>query len=348
MALLKIVTDRQEISECYGTLMSAFQKKGISVGRRSFDLHGSKRMTDVYEQKLPGKSMRLAVAGIKDKSSHKKKSSYNILVGISSLKVEPVANMDFQLRIPASGINRNDSCAFAKDGSGRIYLVHRGLFFGGKFRMKRDVFFENYEGLVTHANDGAIQTKVAVLGEMSDKKFVEWFAFFLQEAQRISATAPRTHTRKRKPDRKARAKHRAIVKAAIVELNRTLGKVKELDGYGFGLYQPRNSDSATANLEFMFKGESLVFEPTLERDKIAVVLYPRAMVRGRDALATFIDKGFRREMEIISKGEVGYDYDGSTVSYEVGLKSNRGQEKELFVEYANMTVNAIVKTLAKA
>ena len=214
--------------------------------------------------------------------------------------------------------------------------------------MKRNFFFENYEGLVAYANDGAIKTKVAVLGELSNKKFIDWFAFFLQEVQRISATAPRTHTRKRKLDRKVRAKHRAIVKDAIVELNRTLGKVKELDGYGFGLYQPRNSDSATANLEFMFEGETLVLEPTLKHDKIAVVLYPRATVRGRDALVAFIDRGFGREIDIISKSEVGYDYDGSSVYYEVGLKSNKGHEKELFVEYANMTVNAIVTTLAKA
>lgn len=53
-------------------------------------------------------------------------------------------------------------------------------------------------------------------------------------------------------------------------------------------------------------------------------------------------------MEIISKGEVGYEHYGSPVYYEVGLKSNKGREKALFVEYANMTVNAIVATLAKS
>ena len=343
MTLLQTITDRQGIRECYDMLMGALEKKGKSVGRKSFELRGARRMADVYERQLPTQSMRLAFAGIKDKSV------YNILVGISNLKERPAVpavNMDFQLTVPASGINRSYSCAFAKDSAGSVYFVHRGLFFGGKFTMRRDVFFEHYEGLVAYVDDGSEHSKVAVIGDLTNRKFVEWFAFFLQEVQRISAIPkpPRRH----KPDRKTRAINRAIVKDAIVELNRTLGKVKELDGNGFGLYQPRKGESATACLEFQFEDRTLVLEPTLERDRIAVVIYPRAKVRGRDALAAFIDKGFGREIDIISKGEVGYEYDGSSVYYEVPLKANRGGAKVLFVEYTNMTINAVVKTLAKA
>ena len=49
MALLQIVTDLEEISECYGTLMGALQKKGKSVGKKSFDLRGSGSIVAVHE-----------------------------------------------------------------------------------------------------------------------------------------------------------------------------------------------------------------------------------------------------------------------------------------------------------
>ena len=341
MALLRIVSGEQELGECYGKLTETLEKKASPAGRKRFDLHRTRRMVKVFVHKLSGQGTRLAVASIKERRA------YYILAGFSSSKDTAVANMDFQLAIPASGIERHLPCAFAKDGAGKIYLVHRGLFFGGRFTFKRDFFFDNYEGFTAHADDGAVRCKVAVLGELSSKNFVEWFAFFLQEVDRISATVPLTHRKRHRLDRKRRSENRVTVKAAIEELNSDLGKVKVLDGHGFGLYQPRKGESATASLEFTFGGETLVLEPTLHRDKISVVLYPRAKKRGRAALAEFLHKGFSHEVEAISGGEVGYEYDGNRVWYEVLLAGSKDSKKKLFVEYASMTVEAVVRTLKK-
>lgn len=340
--MLQIVSDEQETRDCYGKLLAAFEKKASPSGRKSLELHGNRRMADVFEYRLPGHSRCLTLAVIKDKSA------YNILAGFSDSKSTSPSRMDFHLSIPASGIERYHPCAFARDGAGRTYLVHRGLFFGGRYTFKRDFFFENYEGFTAYTDDGPARCRVVVVGELGRRDFLESFTYFLAEVDRIAATAPRSHQRRHRLDRKRRAENRATVKEAIVELNSKLGKVKVIDGHQFGLYQPRRSESATANLEFEFKGETLVFELTLRRDRIAVVLYPRAAKRGQRALDEFVRKGFAGKIDVISRGEIGYEYDGSSVWFEVPVKGGKGHKKKLFVEYADVTVRAIIKTLQKA
>lgn len=342
MTLMTIVTDGQEIQECFDTLLAALRKNGNFIGRKSLDFHGAKRVADIHEQRLTGQHGHLNLAGIKNRSK------YFILTGISSERGR-IANMDFQLAIPFSGIDRSCSCAFAKDNAGYVYLVHRGIFFGGKYTMRRTFFFEHYEGLVAYVEDGPERNKVAILGDLENKKLVDWFSYFLNEMERISAIAHGVSSRngRHKLDRTLRIRHRALVKAAIIELNSNLSHLRELKRHKFVLYQPRNSDVALASLEFNFNDETFVLETTLERERIKIDIYPRAKMRGRRALEAFIKKGFEREINIISKGEVGYEYDGSRISYEISLRGNRGREKALFVEYTNIPVGAIAKVLAK-
>lgn len=226
--------------------------------------------------------------------------------------------------------------------------MHRGVFFGGRFTFKKDFFFDNYEGLTGYADDGSGRCKVVIMGEPGRKDFLEWFGYFLEEAGRIAAAAKKPRKKRHRLDLKRRAENRATVKEAIAELNNRLGKVRVLGGNGFGLYQPRRSESATANLEFAFMDETLVLEPTLRRGSIYVVLYPRAAKRGRGALSAFMNEGFAGKMDAISRGEIGYEYDGSRIWFEVPAKGSRSHRKKMFVEYAWMTISAVIKTLKNA
>lgn len=340
MALLKIISDEQEIRDCYDMLLAIFKKRALPPVKKKLDLHGEKRIADVFEYRLVRGQRQLLLACVKDETA------YNLLAGIFELGGTDPKGMDFHFSIPVSGIERNHSCAFARDRWGNLYLVHRGLFFGGRFTFKRQFFFDNYQGLTAYADDGPDRCKVVVVGEIGRKDFLEWFGYFLEEVDHIATPARRCG--RHHLDLKRRAENRAIVRASIAELNNRIGKVKVLDSHRFGLYQPRRSVSATATIEFDFMGETFVFESTLIRDNICFALYPRAKKRGMNALSAFMGKGFTEKLDAISDGEIGCEYDGSSVWFELSVEGGRSHKEKMFVEYTWMTISAVIKTLKNA
>jgi len=87
-----------------------------------------------------------------------------------------------EINFPKSGISRNIAGAFAKDDTGNVYLVHRGLL-GGNFS-KKD-FLEKYKGEWSKIKDGNIESNVVVIGGLNDPELANRVRDFIFDVAKI-------------------------------------------------------------------------------------------------------------------------------------------------------------------
>ena len=86
-----------------------------------------------------------------------------------------------EINIPADGLNRAISGAFAHDGAGRVWLLHRGKIRGGKA-----LFFAHYTGAV---QDGDKEDSCALIGTVDDPEIAAHIARFVAAVVHIKAAA---------------------------------------------------------------------------------------------------------------------------------------------------------------
>ena len=89
-----------------------------------------------------------------------------------------------EINIPADGLNRAISGAFARDGAGRVWLLHRGKIRGGKA-----LFFAHYNGATVTVQDGDKEDSCALISAVDDPEIAAHIARFVAAVVRIKAAA---------------------------------------------------------------------------------------------------------------------------------------------------------------
>ena len=89
-----------------------------------------------------------------------------------------------EINIPADGLNRAISGAFARDDAGRVWLLHRGKIRGGKA-----LFFAHYNGATVSVQDGDKEDSCALIGAVDDPEIAAHIARFVAAVVRIKAAA---------------------------------------------------------------------------------------------------------------------------------------------------------------
>ena len=87
-----------------------------------------------------------------------------------------------EINIPADGLNRAISGAFARDDAGRVWLLHRGKIRGGKA-----LFFAHYNGATVTVQDGDKEDSCALIGAVDDPEIAAHIARFVAAVMRIKA-----------------------------------------------------------------------------------------------------------------------------------------------------------------
>lgn len=89
-----------------------------------------------------------------------------------------------EVNIPADGLNRAISGAFARDDAGRVWLLHRGKIRGGKA-----LFFAHYNGTTVSVQDGDKEDSCALIGAVDDPEIAAHIARFVAAVVCIKAAA---------------------------------------------------------------------------------------------------------------------------------------------------------------
>jgi hypothetical protein len=94
-----------------------------------------------------------------------------------------------EINFPLCGIDRRTGGAFAEDGSGRVFVVHRGKLGGGRKGVGKELFENHYRGAWETMDDGGEETPIAVIGVLNSPRFARQIAQFVRKIARIKEAA---------------------------------------------------------------------------------------------------------------------------------------------------------------
>lgn len=94
-----------------------------------------------------------------------------------------------EINFPLYGIDRRTGGAFAEDGAGRVFVVHRGKLGGGRKGVGKGLFENHYRGVWEVMDDGGEETPIAVIGVLNSPRFARQIAQFVRQIARIKETA---------------------------------------------------------------------------------------------------------------------------------------------------------------
>jgi hypothetical protein len=94
-----------------------------------------------------------------------------------------------EINFPLCGIDRRTGGAFAEDGAGRIFVVHRGKLGGGRKGVGKGLFENRYRGVWEVMDDGGEETSIAIIGVLNSPRFARQIAQFVRKIDRIKETA---------------------------------------------------------------------------------------------------------------------------------------------------------------
>jgi hypothetical protein len=90
-----------------------------------------------------------------------------------------------EINFPLCGIDRRTGGAFAEDGAGRVFVVHRGKLGGGRKGVGKGLFENHYRGVWEVMDDGGEETPVALIGVLNSPRFARQIAQFVAKIPRI-------------------------------------------------------------------------------------------------------------------------------------------------------------------
>ncbi|MFH2075986.1 MAG: hypothetical protein ABIJ57_11685, partial [Pseudomonadota bacterium] len=94
-----------------------------------------------------------------------------------------------EINFPLCGIDRRTGGAFAEEGAGQVFVIHRGKLGGGKKGVGKGLFESRYRGAWEIMNDGGDETPVAVIGVLNSPRLARQIAQFVHKIARIKETA---------------------------------------------------------------------------------------------------------------------------------------------------------------
>ncbi len=177
--MLKILTDEAAIRGSYRRFLRSL--------RASLD----ERIA--VELSHPGASFRARIAWSNRLGiwvyTKKTDGKYWNAFGVGRPRAKTSVPMTCEVNFPLQGIDRRIGGAFAKDGSGRIFVLHRGKLGGGRRGVGKSLFEECYRGTWAFADDGGVETTAAVIGCLSSPSFARQMAQFVHKVVHLKESA---------------------------------------------------------------------------------------------------------------------------------------------------------------
>ncbi len=96
-----------------------------------------------------------------------------------------------EINFPLKGLDRRIGGAFARDGAGRTFVVHRGKIGGGKKGIGKSLFEGQYRGVWVPVQDGEAQTVVVLIGHLGSPRFARQVSQFVRKVDRIKGVGSR-------------------------------------------------------------------------------------------------------------------------------------------------------------
>ncbi|HPC74177.1 MAG TPA: hypothetical protein P5551_00025 [Syntrophales bacterium] len=97
-----------------------------------------------------------------------------------------------EINFPLRGLDRRIGGAFARDETGKVFVVHRGKIGGGKKGIGKTLFEDRYRGVWAPVQDGDVETSVVLIGHLGSSRFARQVSQFVRKVDRIKdAGSPR-------------------------------------------------------------------------------------------------------------------------------------------------------------
>jgi hypothetical protein len=94
-----------------------------------------------------------------------------------------------EINFPVRSIDRKTGGAMARDGAGRLFVVHRGRIGGGRKGIGKTFFENRYRGVWAQVEDGGEETTVALVGAPGSPHFARQVSQFVRKIDRIKTAA---------------------------------------------------------------------------------------------------------------------------------------------------------------
>lgn len=91
-----------------------------------------------------------------------------------------------QLNFPAGTYNRRMAGAFVKDGSGDVFVAHRGKLTKGNAGLPKDKVFREFAASTVEASDNEKTSRVILIGGLTDPEIANRLWAFAEEAREVA------------------------------------------------------------------------------------------------------------------------------------------------------------------
>jgi len=184
--MLKVITDAKTIRRCQQQLSRRIraaggEKRPVVLGHQGASVQARVWWSDTLGLWFfPGKG--------------EEKRYWNAF-GTDRPKPDAALSITCEINFPKEGIDRRIGGAFATDGKGRVFVVHRGKLGGGRKGIGKALFEKQYRGVWAEMDDGGEEASVAVVGLLASPRFPRQLAQFVGKIERIKDMAvPSTQT----------------------------------------------------------------------------------------------------------------------------------------------------------
>ncbi|HOF05302.1 MAG TPA: hypothetical protein PK175_02350 [Syntrophales bacterium] len=178
--MLKVIADPQTVRRCQQLLVRRIRAAGgekipVVMGHQGASIRGRVWWSD-----------RL---GLWFFPGGGEENRYWNAFGTARPKPDASLSITCEINFPKEGIDRRIGGAFAVDGRGRIFVVHRGKLGGGRKGIGKALFERQYRGVWVEMDDDGEEVFVAVVGHLSSPRFARQVAQFVGKIERIKDRA---------------------------------------------------------------------------------------------------------------------------------------------------------------
>ena len=175
---MKLITDRDEIAKAQNAFANSITSKSSSMIPVSIGYQSGHYTTEVHW------SLELgfwAYFGYPPGEKSPGERYWNVFgLGRPSGMVSIVC----EINPPVQGINRRAAGGFAKEPSGQIHLIHRGIL-NARGRIEKEFVYRNFRGNFVYINDVGQRSKVIDIGNLLDGDFPKSLRDFIFEVDRV-------------------------------------------------------------------------------------------------------------------------------------------------------------------
>ncbi len=178
--MLKVITDEKTIHKCQKLFTSHIKTWGREKIPVMLGHQGASAKAKVWWSDelglwfFPGKG---------------EENRYWNAFGTDRPKPDAPLSITCEINFPKEGTDRRIGGAFAADGKGRIFVVHRGKLGGGRKGIGKALFEKQYRGVWIDMEDGAEETSVAVVGLLTSPRFARQLSQFVNKIDKIKDMA---------------------------------------------------------------------------------------------------------------------------------------------------------------